>query len=216
MIQDNEAAAWDILGAIFKRLELRERAIARQSRHRPMDADGWAMAASRAAFVQEDCRNWADASPDQVLGEYEFALASGDDIYAYLLERCGLPALQTAGAWAELERFQRAVYDANPPEPSAAAELEGYYQLLNPLRAELSKIRPPEGVILVQPASHAQPSPAATGAQSNGHRRPDPKPLPRLADEPDTGAQPQIHTNGHAAAEPAELEADPIEILRRL
>ncbi len=214
IIKDNETAAWDILGAIFKRLELRERAISRQSRHRPIDAEGWALASSRASFVLDDCRSWAETSPDQILGEYEFALAGGDDIYAFLLERCGLPALQAAGAWAELERFQRTVYEANPPEPTAAAELEAYYEVLNPLRTELSKIRPPEGVVLVQPAQRIS-APAAPAERANGRHRPGTKPLPRLPDPPATDEVRLAGSNGHRATAGRAYAPSSVEATRR-
>jgi CheY-like chemotaxis protein len=178
-IKDNEAAAWEIVVATLERLELRERAIARQSRHRPTDAESWALASSRAGFVEEDCRQWAESDPQQLLGEYEYALSSGDTVYAYLIERAAPLALETAGAWSEREDLLKAIYNANPPDPEALGELSRYYELLNPLRAQLGKIRAPEGVILVQPAeetaaksSHDQPP-----ERSNGHQRPDTKPL---------------------------------------
>jgi CheY-like chemotaxis protein len=178
MIQGNESGAWEILVAILERLELRERAISRQSRHRPRDAESWALASSRAAFVEEDCRQWAENDPQQLLGEYEYALSSAEDVYAYLIERGGPPALETAGAWAEREELLKAIYNANPPDPESLGELSRYYDLLNPLRAQLGKIRPPEGVILVQPAENAAES-VADGAPSraNGHQLQDTKPL---------------------------------------
>lgn len=170
-IKGNEAAAWEILVAILERLELRERAIARQSRHQPSAVDDWALASSRAEFVDQDCRHWAETGPGQLLGEYELALSSGDHVYAYLLERSAPTALEAAGAWAEREILLKAIYNANPPDPDSVAELGRYYDLLNPLRAQLGKIRPPEGVILVQPAEHAaskQPQ-SDLPAHSNGH-----------------------------------------------
>ncbi len=178
-IKGNEAAAWEIVVAIMERLELRERAIARQSRHRPTDADSWALASSRAGFVEEDCQHWAESEPGQLLGEYEFALSSGDGVYAYLIERTGPSALEAAGAWAEREELLKAIYNANPPDPDALGELSRYYDLLNPLRAQLGKIRPPEGVILVQPPDH-QAAGGANGKEpghTNGRRPADTQPL---------------------------------------
>jgi DNA-binding response OmpR family regulator len=172
MIKGNEAAAWEILVAILERLELRERAIARQSRHRPTDADGWAQASSRAGFVEQDCRQWSATDPQQVLGEYEFALSSGDHVYAYLIERAGPDALEDSGAWAQRETLLKAIFDANPPDPDALAELARYYDLLNPLRAQLGKVQPPEGVILVQPTSEpdAEADERHIEDLGNGHR----------------------------------------------
>ncbi len=163
-IKGNEAAAWEILVTILQRLELRERAISRQSRHRPANAEGWALASSRANFVDEDCRSWAESDPQQIIGEYEYSLSSGDNVYAYLIERCAPPALEAAGAWAEREELLKAIYNANPPDPDALAELSRYYELLNPLRAQLGKIRPPEGVILVQ-----QPAESLAANPANGN-----------------------------------------------
>jgi DNA-binding response OmpR family regulator len=201
MIRGNETAAWEILVAILERLELRERAIARQSRHRPADAESWAQASSRAGFVEQDCRHWAENDPHQLLGEYEFALSSGDNVYAYLIERDGPPALEAAGAWAEREELGKAIYDANPPDPEALSELSRYYELLNPLRGQLGKIRPPEGVILVQPeksASEAAGHPAVE--PSNGHLQGDTKPL---AASNGFHVHPEFwhSSNGHSEAE---------------
>jgi len=178
-IMDNETAAWEIVVAIMERLELRERAIARQSRHRPTDAESWALASSRAGFVEQDCRQWAESDPQQLLGEYEFALSSGDSVYAYLIERAAPLALEAAGAWSEREDLLKAIYNANPPDPDALGELSRYYEMLNPLRAQLGKIRPPEGVILVQPAEEtaAKPTDLQGLERTNGHRRGDTKPL---------------------------------------
>jgi CheY-like chemotaxis protein len=178
-IKDNEAAAWEILVTTLERLELRERAIARQSRHQPTDTESWALASSRAGFVEEDCRQWAESDPQQLLGEYEYALSSRDNVYAYLIERSAPLALEAAGAWSEREDLLKAIYNANPPDPDALGKLSRYYDLLNPLRAQLGKIRPPEGVILVQPAEEtaAEPTDGQQQDRANGHQRGDTKPL---------------------------------------
>ena len=170
LIRGNETAAWEIMVDTLDRLELRERAIARQSRHRPKGSDAWSQAASRARFVEEDCQHWAATNPAQILGEYELALSTGDTVLAYLLERYGDESLQAAGAWHELQDFQQAVFEANPPDGETLDQLEHYYAVLNPLRAQLSKIRPPEGVVLVQPPTESskagQPNNSTNAAQT--------------------------------------------------
>lgn len=162
LIRGNETAAWEIMVDTLDRLELRERAIARQSRHQPQGSEAWSQAASRARFVEEDCKHWAATNPTQILGEYELALSVGDTVLAYLLERYGDEALQAAGAWEELQDFQQAVFEANPADGETLDQLERYYDVLNPLRAQLSKIRPPEGVVLVQPPSETRQSDQST------------------------------------------------------
>lgn len=180
LIRGNETAAWEIMVDTLHRLELRERAIARQSCHRPKGSEGWSQASSRSHFVEEDCKHWAASNPAQILGEYELALSTGDTVLAYLLERYGDPALQAFGAWHELQDFQQAVFEANPPDGETLDQLERYYAVLNPLRAQLSKMRPPEGVVLVQPtrdeSSNEQPSSPTDDALArpeagNGHLR---------------------------------------------
>jgi hypothetical protein len=135
---------------LLKKLELREFAIRRRGQHEPDSVDDWQTAAARAQFVREDCRNWAASSPQQILLEYQGALAGGDQIYAYLLERYGQDSLEAVNDWETLSELRSHISKMNQPDPQELAEVQALYDKVNPLRAKLSSIRPPDALILVR------------------------------------------------------------------
>lgn len=149
-IRQNQAASWQVLEGILTRLELKDAAIRKRGSHQPRDRESWQLASSRAPFVKEDCHRWAAEDPSQILREYQAALADEDGIYAYLLERYGQMALEASDRWHHLSELQSRIVAVSEPDPAALEEVRGYYDRLNPLRANLAGIRPPDALVLIE------------------------------------------------------------------
>lgn len=150
IVRENEAAGWEILEENLRRLEIREYAIRRRGGYEPVDEEEWQIASARGPFVVEDCRRWVSTNPNQIAKEYEAALEEDNRIYAYLLERYGEQALEEANEWDELFKFRASIHDANPPDQAELEVLQGYYDLLNDLRVQLSGVHLPDALVLVQ------------------------------------------------------------------
>lgn len=148
IIRENEAAGWEILYAILRRVEAREAATRARGVHEPAGREEWQLAAARSPFVTEDCRRWATTFPDQICEEYSRALEVGDRVYAYLLERYGQQALEDEGKFEALSNLRSITIDANGADQQLE-DISAYYEMLNPLRAKLSGIRLPDAVLLV-------------------------------------------------------------------
>ncbi len=149
-IRLTQEAGWEVFESILKKLELREFAIRRRGSHQPNSAEEWQIASARAQFVREECRAWADSNPQQIILEYQAALAADEKIYAYLLERYGQESLEARNDWENLSRLRSRIADVNHPAPDKLSRVQGLYDQMNPLRAKLASIRPPDALILVE------------------------------------------------------------------
>lgn len=149
-IRSNQAVGWKALESVLTRLELKETAVRRRSSHEPTNPAGWQEATGRAQFVREDCRAWARYNPEQIFREYEVALADGDEVYSFLLERYGPQAFEAEDDWERLTAFQERIRAATNPDPETLALMEDYYERINPLRARLAAVRLPDALLLVE------------------------------------------------------------------
>lgn len=146
----NQSAGWELFERVLEKIEMREFSIRRRSRYQPDSAEQWRMAAARAEFVREDCGSWAESCPDQILLEYQGAVASNDNVYAYLLERYGQRSLEQCNDWETLSELRARISELNHPDPQQLEQVQALYDQINPLRARLSGIRPPDALILVE------------------------------------------------------------------
>ncbi|MDX1600762.1 MAG: response regulator [Anaerolineales bacterium] len=167
-IKLNQSAGWEVFEKVLEKLEMREFSIRRRSRHQPETAEQWQMAAARAQFVREDCESWAESRPDQILLEYQGAVASDDKVYAYLLERYGQDSLEERNDWETLSELRARISDLSYPDPVELEKIQSLYDQINPLRARLSSIRPPDALILVErpETSNGSQPPSQNGSRS--------------------------------------------------
>ena len=163
-VRRNQAAGWQVLKELLEQLELKESAIRRRGRHEPMDAKTWRTAAARAHFVKEDCDRWADTMPEQILCEYEAALADDDRVYAYLIQRYGTEALEEVGDWEHLSLIRARILETDAPSRDEMAELDELYDRINPLRAKLTGVELPDALLLIEGNQPAR-------RQANGHHQ---------------------------------------------
>lgn len=192
-IKLTQAAGWGVFEQLLEKLELREFAIRRRGQHQPDSVDDWQTAAARAQFVREDCQNWAASSPQQILLEYQGALADGDQIYAYLLERYGQDSLEAVNDWETLSELRSYISKVNQPDPQELADVQALYDKVNPLRAKLSSIRPPDALILVRrPEGAVQEQQAELNPRQIGHH-------------PQNGSSPAVSQPMEPSTQQAEL-----------
>jgi hypothetical protein len=149
VIREAELAGWRVLEETLIRLESREIAIRARGAHQPVRQTEWELARARAPFVKEDCELWARTCPEQIVEQYEWAVEDGDMIYAYLLERYGPPALESAGEWDNLTRLRTSLAASPRSSQDELAEIERLYGLLRPLMIQLSELKVPDAFILV-------------------------------------------------------------------
>ncbi len=159
VVEQGRQAALAMLEPALQKLELQERVLRRQREHDPRDISEWDLASARARFVAEDCREWAVNAPSRILEEYQYAIASGDRVIAYLLEHYGPRALEAAGAQHQVGLFWAATREANPVDEATLAKVREHRKRLSRLLVELYEFHPPDAVVLVQEPVQYPPSP---------------------------------------------------------
>ena len=151
-IRESEAAGWEILSRVLNRLELREIAVQRRRGQEPAGREEWQTAAAQAKFVREDCQRWATTHPPQVVEEYRLAIEEGNRVRAFLVERYGQEALEEANELTALEALRSEIILAGQPDPEKLEEIAKLYEVIEPLRAQLSGVGLPDALLLVERA----------------------------------------------------------------
>jgi DNA-binding response OmpR family regulator len=159
VVEQGQQAALATLEPAMKKLELQERVLRRQREHEPRDIAEWDLASARARFVTEDCREWAVNAPSRILEEYQYAIASGDRVIAYLLEHYGPRALEAAGAQHQAGLLWAATREANPVDETTLAKVREHRKRLSRLLVELYEFHPPDAVVLVKKPVQHPPTP---------------------------------------------------------
>ena len=159
VVEQGQQAALAMLEPALQKLELQERVVRRQREHEPRDIAEWDLASARAQFVAEDCREWAVNAPSRILEEYQYAIASGDRVIAYLLEHYGPRALEAAGAQHQAGLLWAATREANPVDEATLAKVRDHRKRLSRLLVELYEFHPPDAVVLVQESVQHSPTP---------------------------------------------------------
>ncbi|MCH8878221.1 MAG: response regulator [Chloroflexi bacterium] len=159
VVGQGQQAALAMLEPALQELELQERVLRAQREHEPRDIAEWDLASARARLVAEDCREWAVNAPSRILEEYQFAIASGDRVIAYLLEHYGPRALEAAGAQQQVGLLWAATREANPVDEVALAKVREHRKRLSRLLVELYEFHPPDAVVLVQQPVQDPPTP---------------------------------------------------------
>jgi len=128
------------LEAELSSLDQEEQALRRQASLEPRDLEGWQLAAARAQFVAEDVEALAQNAPFDVVKAFEDAMADGDLVAAWLINRYGEQFLdKRPGGEIAPYRTLRAAYAAAEEArmPKELARVNGRRGQLAELRARL-------------------------------------------------------------------------------
>lgn len=152
-IAEDRDAALTILVAALEKLDHQEAVLHRRTWNEPKDLTEWQMASARAQFVEEDCQAWAKSNPKRIVDVYRFALADGDRVPAFLLERYGPQALETEGARRELDLLLDIINEAASLYDAKLGKITEFRSRINKLQNELFTICPPDACVFLNGSS---------------------------------------------------------------